>query len=361
MEALRKWTERNPIPTEPTEKQTDRKKDNKPPFPRDNKPPFPRDKTFQAQQKDERPRVCVYFEKPEHKSVDCKTVTSVDERKRVLCNKHLCFNCTGTRHKAADCKCRVLCQVSQKKHHTSICDRLGEQLMTATSVGKTAVIYPVVVVKVQGVKCRALLDTGAGSSYASAALLSLLQVRPYQRQVHQIEMMLGAVTKQVEIFKVQVSSTSGDFCLNTEVTKVDKHQLLSLENPRYEQCLAKYAHLEGIEMEDRESKDILPVHLTLGASDYAKIKTETAPRVGALGEPIGEKTKLGWTIMSPGKEVDLSPMFFTQISHVDYDELCKLDVLGLADAPIGDQAEVYSEFKEQLTQDAEGRYETGLP
>ena len=33
VEALRKWTERNPIPAEPTEKQTDRKKDNKPPFP----------------------------------------------------------------------------------------------------------------------------------------------------------------------------------------------------------------------------------------------------------------------------------------------------------------------------------------
>ena len=65
--------------------------------------------------------------------------------------------------------------------------------------------------------------------------------------------------------------------------------------------------------------------------------------------------------MSPGKEVDLSPMFFTQTSRVDHDELCKLDVLGLADAPIGDQAEVYSEFKEQLMQDAEGRYKTGLP
>ena len=113
--------------------------------------------------------------------------------------------------------------------------------------------------------------------------------------------MLGAVTKQVEIFQVQVSSTSGDLCLDTEVTKVDKNQLLSLENPRYEQCLAKYAHLKGIEMEDKDSKDIMPVHLILGASDYAKIKTETAPRVGALGEPVGEKTKLGWTIMSPGK------------------------------------------------------------
>ena len=174
-------------------------------------------------------------------------------------------------------------------------------------------------------------------------------------------MMLGVVTKQVEIFQVQVSSTSGDFCLNTEATKVDKNQLLSLENPRYEQCLAKYAHLKGIEMKDKDNKDILPVHLILGASDYAKIKTETAPSVGALGEPIGDKTKLGWTIMSYGKEVDLSPMFFAQTSNIDYDNLCKLDVLGLTDSSTGDQKEVYAEFKEQLTQDAEGWYETGLP
>ena len=350
VEALRKWTERNPVELELNEKPPERKK-----------PPFLRDRSFQALQKDERARGCVYCEKPDHRSVDCKTVASVDERKRVLSRKHQCFNCTGTRHKAADCRCCVLCQVCQKRHHTSICDRLGEQLMTATSAGKTAVIHPVVVVKVQGVKCRALLDTGAGSSYASAALLSLLRVRPCQREVRQIEMMLGAVTKQVEIFQVQVSSTSGDFCLNTEVMKVDKNQLLTLENPRYEQCLAKYAHLKGIKMEDKESKDILPVHLILGASDYAKIKTESAPRVGALGEPIGEKTKLGWTIMSPGKEVDLSPMFFAQTSHVDYDNLCKLDVLGLADSSTGDQEEVYTDFKEQLTQDEEGWYETGLP
>ena len=174
MEALRKWTERNPIlaEREPPEKPPDRKK-----------PHFPRDRSSQAQQKEERVRGCVYCEKPDHKSVNCKTVASVDERKRVLSNKHLCFNCTGTRHKAVACRCRVVCEVCQKKHHTSICDRLGEQLMTATSARKTAVIHLVVVVKVQGVRCRALLDTGAGSSYASAALLKLLKVRPYQREV----------------------------------------------------------------------------------------------------------------------------------------------------------------------------------
>ena len=42
-------------------------------------------------------------------------------------------------------------------------------------------------------------------------------------------------------------------------------------------------------------------------------------------------------------------------------ELCRLDVLGLSDTPTNDQKNVYTEFQEQLTQDKEGWYETGLP
>ena len=66
-------------------------------------------------------------------------------------------------------------------------------------------------------------------------------------------------------------------------------------------------------------------------------------------------------MISPGKEVDLSPMFLTQISTVDYDNLCRLDILRLAYCATGDQDEVYSEFKEQLRRDEEGWYETRLP
>ena len=208
VEELRKWTERNPVPVKPPERQLDRVKDKS----------HPRDRSYQTQQKEERTRGCVYCDKPEHRSVDCQTVTSLDARKRLLSSKRLCFSCTGNKHRAADCKSRSLCQICQKRHHTSICDRLGDQLMTATLVGKSAVIYPVVVVEVKGVKCRALLDTGAGSSYASAALIDRLSLRPHQREVRQIEMMLGAVTKPVEIYKVQIQSLNGDFSLDTEVT-----------------------------------------------------------------------------------------------------------------------------------------------
>ena len=113
-------------------------------------------------------------------------------------------------------------------------------------------------------------------------------------------------------------------------------------------------------MDDLDSKNILPVNLILGANDYARIKTETAPRIGALNEPVVEKTKLGWTIISAGKEVDLTLMFMTQTSSLEYETLCRLDVLGIADSASGDQHEVYSEFKEQLKRDEEGWYETGL-
>ena len=46
-------------------------------------------------------------------------------------------------------------------------------------------------------------------------------------------------------------------------------------------------------MDDMDTKDFFAVHLILGVCDYTKIKTETAPLIGAANEPIAEKTKFG--------------------------------------------------------------------
>ena len=102
-------------------------------------------------------------------------------------------------------------------------------------------------------------------------------------------MMMGVVTKPVEIFKVQISSLKGDFLLETDVTLVKKRQLLSLENPRYQQVLEKYDHLKGVKMDDMDTKEFLPVHLILGVCDYTKIKTETAPLIRATNDPIARQ------------------------------------------------------------------------
>ena len=66
--------------------------------------------------------------------------------------------------------------------------------------------------------------------------------------------------------------------------------------------------------------------------------------------------------MSPGKECfNETNMLLTQTSRVEYEELCRQDVLGLQDKAMNDQSGAYDEFKEQLVRSMEGWYATGLP
>ena len=52
--------------------------------------------------------------------------------------------------------------------------------------------------------------------------------------------------------------------------------------------------------------------------------------------------------------------FTLSVNVANYEALCRLDVLDLQDHPVGDQDPVFQEFKEQLTRNPEGWYETGL-
>ena len=281
--------------------------------------------------------------------------------KKQLNLKQLWFNCSGTNHKASECRCSSTCRFCNRRNPSSICDKEPQQpkhLLVAT--GRGSVTYPAVVVSVGRIQCRALLNSGAGSSYASAALLDRLGKQPECKEFKVIEMMMQATNREIEIHNVVIESLSGNFQLETEVKRVNRGVLLNLENPGYKDMVARYDHLKGATMDDTDVKKELPVHLILGTGEYAQIKTEPTPKIGKPGEPIADLMTLGWIIMSPGSEPNLTNMFLTQTSAVDYDALCRLDVLGLQDQPAGDQDVVCEEFKEQLVRNPEGWYETGL-
>ena len=222
------------------------------------------------------------------------------------------------------------------------------------------VTYPVVVVKVNGVKCRALLDTGAGSSYASATLINRIGVSASRVEQRQIEMMMDTTMRKIQIYNLKISNCEEDFELCTDVSKVEKNVLLSLANPNYEGMIRKFSHLKGIKMTETDTKSELPVHLVLGASEYSRIKTSVPPKIGSIGEPVAEYTQFGWTINSPGTELDLSNLYLTRSTDEDYNRLCSLDVLGIQDSPSNNTNSVYEDFKQQLVRSDEGWYETGL-
>ena len=141
--------------------------------------------------------------------------------------------------------------------------------------------------------------------------------------------MMSTKIAKIEIYNLRVESKNQSFSLNLDVSKVNRKELLTVPNPNYGEMTKKFSHLKGVYMEERSDKEELPIHLIIGASDYAKIKTPTKPRVGKPGEPVAEFTGFGWTIMSPGYEIESNNMFFAKSALADFDRLCSLDVLGI--------------------------------
>ena len=154
-------------------------------------------------------------------------------------------------------------------------------------------MYPIVVVEVEGIICRALLDMGVGSSYASATLIEKLNKKPDHKEYKRIEMMMTLTSQEIEIYKVQISNIKGDFNLPTTLSKVDKGTLLTVPNPRYTDIISKHHNLKGVVIDNTDTKPELPIHVILGASEYAKLKTKSAPRVGNPGEPVAQLTSFG--------------------------------------------------------------------
>ena len=83
-------------------------------------------------------------------------------------------------------------------------------------------LFPIVVVKVNQVKCRALIDSGAGSFYASAKLLDALKLNPTETKTSLIDMLMTSKFTQLEVFTVKVQAIDSDYELEVNLTKVNK-------------------------------------------------------------------------------------------------------------------------------------------
>ena len=153
------------------------------------------------------------------------------DRRGYLSDKKVCFNRTGTRHRSVEYRCTTIRRRCNGKHNNSICDKLSNQLMLAIGEGRAQ--YPVVVVEVDGIRCSALLNIEAGSSDASAVLISKRNRKPDRRKYKRIEMMITWTNQKIEMHKVQVSAIERVLSLPTTQSKKDIGTLLTILNPMW--------------------------------------------------------------------------------------------------------------------------------
>ena len=247
-EAIRLWTTRNPVDTKSNERDSGERRNHK--WDRSRK-------LYQVRGQDFNPKECVYCGDVSHKPSNCQKITKIEERRATLAQKNLCFNCVTPNHRAAECFSKATCQHCKKRHHTSICDRnltpkdgRKDKNTVMTASGSNEGILPIIPIKVDGITCRALIDSGAGSSYASGKLIDLLKTKPCETKTRPVDMLISSQVTKLEMYDTLVESLDGDFSMSVKLTKVHKGELFAVDYPHYQQLIDSYSHLRGVKIED---------------------------------------------------------------------------------------------------------------
>ena len=314
---------------------------------------------------------CVYCGLNNHRSADCMKILNAAKRREILSRKQLCFNCTKHGHTAANCTSRG-CMKCKRKHRTSIClaehkstiDREKEKLGAFSDEART--LHPTVVAMVNGEKVRIMLDSGAGSSYVCTDLLTKLNLKPVRREKKTIEQLYGTIKKNVEIYNVKLSSLMfEDFTMNIECINAEKDILTYLPSADIKQAKKKDGRLRRLQFtDDNNANGLQPIHITMGAAYYQRIKTTEPPILGKNPDkdPGAELTMLGWTLTGRmvTSHTETEKEFFVNSGPEEFERMCSLDVLGITDC--ADKSKLFhEEFKEKLQKSKDGYYTTRLP
>ena len=115
----------------------------------------------------------------------------------ILSKKKLCFNCTGTKHHASDCHSNKTCANCKGKYHTSICEKTSNVLLTTNDNWYLRV--SLLIIDIEGIKCRASVDTGAETSYASSTLIDQINKKSIRKQYKPIKTIMSSATKSIPV------------------------------------------------------------------------------------------------------------------------------------------------------------------
>ena len=141
------------------------------------------------------------------------------------------FNCTVPKHRASDCCSNKTCANCKGKHHTSTLEKTANVLLITND---NHVTYPLVIIDIEGIKCRVLIDTGAGASYDSSTLIDQINIKPIRKQYNRIETILTSSTKSIPVYSVEIRDSDYEFKFLIEIEKLEKSVLLELPNPEYQ-------------------------------------------------------------------------------------------------------------------------------
>ena len=70
-----------------------------------------------------------------------------------------------------------------------------------------------------------------------------LKIKPVNLEVKQVDILMGTSMAPLETYETSVTSVCGNFKMSVNLIKVEKGELLTIDN--YEAVIAKYPHLKS--------------------------------------------------------------------------------------------------------------------
>ena len=273
---------------------------------------------------------------------------SVPDRRKIVFEKRMCFNCLDTTHAARDCKKEPQCPTCRSKHHELVHlegyvpkDRNAPEPEEKNASVNTATVEDadgaspkicmrIVPVKVQGangkeVETYALLDCGSNKSLCSESLLSDLGVTgtPISYSLKSVDKLGRRHGYSASLWVKPIGSSAA-----IEIPNVwsSKSLHISMNGMPDENDVRAWPHLNDVSL---TRIDAAEVTLLIG-SDVPEAFWVEDERRGSIGEPYAIKTPLGWALLGPiGKGKQQAEVCYTQA----YDDMLqeKLEMMWKAD------------------------------
>ena len=319
---------------------------------------------------------CVYFTSNEHSSHNCTKVLDIAARRLIIQRNGLCYNCTGSGHGASQCRSRE-CRNCDSKHHTSICDRMKSttglfqdssvEKSVSVLIGHTSTLHPTVQAKVGPKTVRVMFDSGVRSSYLCTDVITKLNLKPTRKEQRCIEQMIGTTRRNVEVYNITIQSLAVEgFSFEVECINAEKDMQTYLPNPNVTALKKHYGHLRRLNFGEEETTRV-------NASPHHSRRCGLSEDTHYRATDVGGKSRQGprcWIYYAGLDYLWTSPydrdwcreaVFFFQSGQEEFQKLCSLDVLGIADRETREDSRIHEDFLQQLRKTPDGYYETKLP
>lgn len=333
-----------------------------------------------------------------HKSANCWKARemSLDEKRRIVREKRVCFACLHDGHSAKQCKRPMKCSGCFRKHPVIMCDKKEDLLAKTdkesictdeTKKGEvnnlSNLLYPsqvylqTVVVKLicnNGVerKVRCLIDSGSMRSYILESTARETGLKPSGEEslIHSLFGNIKTESYKHKEYNIVLSRIDGDY--KCRFKALDQKEICD-NIPSIQSSLVR----EELQYADVYISDLgkfdMKVEVLIGADIAGKLLT--GKKIQLKSGLVAIETLLGWTIMgrmndtsqeSCERSVEILKSIQMFCGSCDISNLWRLDSIGINDPVETKMSEELHEltlkhFQRSVQRNDKGRYEVCLP